>query len=299
MQSQYFCFTRFANHGSLVHEEAEEQLQQFAQFYCFQSEICPESGREHLQGYVVLHIRTRISKFVRDFPCNAQARKGTHTQALAYCEKEETRKPGTVPCKWGVEPVDRQGRRNDLESFHGDIISGATDWELLGEHKSCMAKYPRYVYMVRNALMSFNVLRNLPSLQPRLGWQFELAQRLSAEPHPRKVLWRWDRVGNVGKSYFALHWKPLESFIVTGGKYADIHYAYNYEGTIFFDWPRCNEGSFPYGLVEQFKNGYFFSTKYQSVAKRFQVPHVVVLANFPPDETQMSEDRWDIKECFQ
>jgi len=295
MSSRYYCFTRFARHGSLLHEEIEDELRRFTQFYSFQTEISPTTNEEHVQGYFALRRSDRFSTVLGKFPCHLERRAGTHAQAVAYTQKEETRKAGTVPVQWG-EVAPSQGKRSDLESFHEDILTGATDWELLGQHKSCMAKYPRYVYLVRNAFMSYNVLRDLPRFQPRLGWQWELAQQLTGEPNARKVIWRWDRLGNVGKSYFALHWKPSESFVITGGKHADIHYSYEFQGTVFFDWARCNEGNFPYGLVEQFKNGYFLSTKYQSVAKRFKVPHVVVLTNFEPDLLQMSEDRWDVKQ---
>lgn len=295
MQTKFFCFTRHSAHGTLDHQEIEEELRPVCTFYSFQTEVCPETGREHVQGYVVLKARSRAVTFARKFPSHVESRNGTHAQAFDYTQKEETRKPGTFPVKFGSVPSQPQARV-DLDSFRDDIIAGATNMELLARHAGSMARYPRFLQMVRNEKLRQDVFSTLPDFIPRLGWQFVLAQRLEARPCPRSVHWRWEPIGNVGKSYFALHYKPVETFVITGGKHADIHYAYAYEPTVIFDWSRCNEGSFPYGLVEQFKNGYFFSTKYESTAKRFQVPHVVVFANFAPDITQMSLDRWDINQ---
>lgn len=294
MQSKYFLFTRFENHGSLSTEEVQAALEPLCSYYAYQKEISPETQREHLQGYVVLKQRCRLRTFVSRFPCHAEPRKGTHLQAKTYCTKEESRVAG--PWFGGMEPVNEGGRRRDLQEFTSALLSGTTNYELLetgyGEQ---MAKYPRFMPMVRITKLQHEVFLELPVFEPRINWQWALCQTLAAAPSKREVLWRWESTGNVGKSYFAMHFKPCESFIITGGKHADIHYAYQFEKYVFFDWARSNEGVFPYGLVEQFKNGYFLSTKYESIAKRFQIPHVIVFANFAPDVSQMSLDRWNIE----
>ena len=122
---------------------------------------------------------------------------------------------------------------------------------------------------------------------------------LNGEPSKRKVYWYWEPVGNTGKSYFSLNWSDAggrRGYVVTGGRHADILYAYEEEKVVFFDWARDSEDSFPYRVVEQFKNGYFLNTKYESCTRRFETPHVVVFANFGPDMSKLSMDRWEIKE---
>lgn len=298
MQTRFFCFTRHLNHGSLETSEVELVLKPLCSYYVFQTEVCPDTHREHLQGYVVLEKKCRNTTFARKFPCHVESRKGTHTEASAYCKKEASRKVGTQFTEYG-EYVTSAGGRTDLADFRDAILSGSTNWELIEYFPAQVAKYPRFVQLVRNEKLQRTVLQELPVFQPQLGWQFTLSQQLEAPPNSRIVIWRWDSTGNVGKSYFALTYKPLESYIVTGGKHADIHYSYGFQKYVFFDWPRSNQESFPYGLVEQFKNGYFLSTKYESVGKRFHVPHVVVFANFAPDISQMSLDRWNIMDISQ
>jgi len=120
---------------------------------------------------------------------------------------------------------------------------------------------------------------------------------LSTTPMRRKVKWYFDANGNVGKSHFCRTYRDRNGqrpYVVTGGKHADIIYAYDYQRVVFFDFPRSMEERVPYEVLEAFKNGYFLSTKYEVRTVRFSVPHVVIFANFLPDTTKLSADRWDI-----
>lgn len=84
------------------------------------------------------------------------------------------------------------------------------------------------------------------------------------------------------------------AFVVTGGKFADIAYAFDYEKYVVFDFARDQQERFPYQLLEDFKNRRIFSTKYESHMKRTTECHLMILSNFAPDKSKMSADRWDI-----
>jgi len=64
---------------------------------------------------------------------------------------------------------------------------------------------------------------------------------------------------------------------------------------VFFDLARMKQDIVQYDVMEAFKNGQFYSTKYESRLVRFNIPHVVVFANFHPATQMLSTDRWDIR----
>lgn len=155
------------------------------------------------------------------------------------------------------------------------------------------AKYPRFCDDYVKLILEKNVRRT--EFELRDGWQSELNRELLEDPDNRKIIWYCDTTGNVGKSFFANNWEGKTKYIINGGKSADIYYAYFYEEVIFFDLARQKEDIVAYDVMENFKNGYFLSTKYQVKRVKFNVPHVVVFANFMPDQSKLSADRWDIR----
>ena len=71
--------------------------------------------------------------------------------------------------------------------------------------------------------------------------------------------------------------------------------AYNGECVCIFDYSRSEEDHINYEVIESSKNGVMFSTKYVSTQKVHTPPHVVIMANFDPNKSKMSADRWDVR----
>jgi len=69
----------------------------------------------------------------------------------------------------------------------------------------------------------------------------------------------------------------------------------DYPELIVLDVPRTSERFLSYGGIEQVKNGLFFSGKYESSQHYFNNPHLFVFANFKPNLSNMSRDRWRIR----
>lgn len=111
----------------------------------------------------------------------------------------------------------------------------------------------------------------------------------------RKVLWVWEETGDEGKSWLA-DWLQLNraAYVVTGGKFSDITYAFHYQEVVVFDYARDQEERFPYKLLEDFKNRRVFSVKYESIMKRALACRLVVFTNFAPDRSKLSADRWEV-----
>lgn len=84
------------------------------------------------------------------------------------------------------------------------------------------------------------------------------------------------------------------AFYCTGGKHADVFHAYDGQPICIFDFPRDSEEFVCYGVIEAIKNGMYFSAKYDSTVKQFDVPHVLVFSNFMPVFSKFSEDRWGL-----
>lgn len=250
-----------------------------------------ESGTPHLQGYVEFATRRTLSS-AKSYPgldrAHLEVRRGSKKDAIAYCCKES----GRVDGPWIFGDVDSDsGKRNDLKEVADFIRDGASYDDVFERHPEAVARYPRFVdeCIERRRISSLPLL---PAFTPRPGWQQSLFESLAETPHERQIQWFYDATGGTGKSYFASQYSG--SYVITGGKMADIYFAYRFERVVFFDWPRDAEDRVPYSAIESFKNGYFLSTKYQVKRVRFERPHVIVFSNFMPDTTKLSLDRWII-----
>lgn len=130
-------------------------------------------------------------------------------------------------------------------------------------------------------------------------WQLEIMELIKEKPDKRKVYWYWEDGGNVGKTIFCKHLYLKYGAEYVSGKAADIKAAIVEAEVkpkiIVWDLVRSIEDFVSYEGLESVKNGIFFSGKYKSSSCVFNIPHVFVFANFPPDERRLSNDRWVIK----
>ncbi len=197
----------------------------------------------------------------------------------------------------------KPGERNDLADAIAALQGGKTLSELMfdPDHMQAVARHMQYFRSAWNTILStktMNELREIYSTAVFRPWQEDLISYLNAPVHPRQVLWFYDEAGNTGKSWMASYLSSTASaFVVTNGKIADIAHAYNNETTVIFDLSRTQVDKIDhiYALMESFKNGRIFSPKYESVVKTFSPCHVVAFANFIPDHSKLSQDRWLVK----
>lgn len=126
-------------------------------------------------------------------------------------------------------------------------------------------------------------------------WQKDIIDLIRTKPDQRSIYWYWEPIGSRGKSVFTKHLCiHYEVAFMQSAKKADIAYAYNNQPIVIFNIPREKEDVMSYDALESLKDGLMFSAKYESTAKIFNCPHVIVFANFPPDESKLSTDRWKI-----
>ena len=251
-----------------------------------------ENGTPHLQGFVKFAEKKRM-RFVKNLltgnPHVEVAR--NVPAAIAYCKKDDDF------FEVGAMPESQQGDRTDLEAFKEDVKQGNVDHRSLRElHSEVYAKYPRFVHLYVQDNAPPKVL---PEHEYR-EWQSELRDRLAEEPDERTVEFIVDYEGNQGKSWFAhkLAQEHDSVQVLPPGKLADMAFAL--EPTtrcLIIDAPRSKQGDYiQYEFLEHVKNGYVFSTKYESYCKQLDRCHVVVMMNEYPDMTKMSVDRYKITE---
>lgn len=138
-------------------------------------------------------------------------------------------------------------------------------------------------------------------------WQEQLKLHIAGEPHPRHILWFFDKMGSSGKSDFTSHMEVIDpehylAFEETGPAAnftMNLINSINQKGWIghclMLDLPRqFAERTTIYQCLEKVKNGKITGTRYQGGNKRFKKPHVLVFANFLPKTDAMSIDRWRI-----
>lgn len=249
-------------------------------------------GTPHFQGYVEMTNVATLAAMKKLLPrAHWETRKGSREAARAYSMKEDSRESG--PWEFGewLAPVG-QGTRSDLSEVRDLVLAGGkTKRDVLMEFPEVLAKYPRFIDTCLNESLKGTV-NPITDFEPR-QWQAKVLEMVDMDPDARQVLWVYDPKGNTGKTYLAKYLvQEKGAFYCNGGRNVDLLYAYQGEKIAIFDYVRDSEQYVGYGPIEQIKNGLLFSSKYESGMKSFPVPHVIIFANFQPDRSKMSEDRW-------
>lgn len=115
-------------------------------YMVYQTEVCPKTGKEHIQGYVRFSNRIRFTGMKKLFGNTAhiEPSKGSEEDNRVYCTKEGSRKPGTQPVEYGVYDANagKQGHRTDLERVYDMFKSGATMDDVANACPAVIVKYP-------------------------------------------------------------------------------------------------------------------------------------------------------------
>lgn len=261
----------------------------------FQREV-GENGTPHYQGYFEFHQPVTLTAVTRLVPgAHFEKRRGTMQQAADYCKKDDTRADGeSGPWEHGEIPEEfAPGARTDLRELKEAIFSGKTKRQILDEYTDAVAKFPRFIDLCFREAVNDSVEK--VTLDNPYPWQQQVLDMVSGEPTDREILWVFDSSGNTGKTHLATYLVDHHNaFYCNGGKGVDIVYGYQAQPVVCFDYTRDTQDYVNYSVIEQVKNGILFSSKYESGMKRFKKPHVIIFANFTPDRSKLSADRWVI-----
>jgi hypothetical protein len=288
-------------------------------FYVFAYEKAP-SGTPHLQGCCWFEkpkqntnliakgsLVDELHIYIRPQRGNMASQRKYIVEGLKDDERKEWIEK-TEPEQYGEWPTEamweaqspKQGKRTDLDNLVEDVQAGMSKRQCLIKHKTVCARYGKYVneliHVTRQEDAYKRIQEEMATVELR-DWQQQLFDLLKEPPHPRKIYWVYDPVGNKGKSFFAKWLRsqfPLGDVeTYSGGKSADIAYQIDLPKIIVFDI--CRDPDFmPNQLIEDVKNGIFMSPKYESVMKEIPVPHVLVLSNSTPKHGTFSADRIEL-----
>lgn len=295
LQSTRWCFTINAAQDAVDFPDPIPWDPDMFVYLIHGKEVGGETGRRHLQGFMVLKTKKTLTAVKRlHATAHFEVARGTSMQAADYCKKEGDFQEN------GQLPVERQ--RTDLMATVNALDTRSLEDLMVDpEHAEVIARHMNYF---RNVSTTKRRRINTEALRLRMEtavlrpWQSEFLEIVLGDPHPRKVIWAHDAAGNTGKSFFSDYVVALHGAIVfTGGKLADIAHAYDFQPIVIFDISRTKADCMNtiYEALETFKNGRIFSPKYESQCKVFKIPHVIAFANFEPDTSKLSEDRWDIR----
>ncbi|UOF78302.1 rep protein [Circoviridae sp.] len=130
-------------------------------------------------------------------------------------------------------------------------------------------------------------------------WQQKVIDIAESEPDDRKFYWVWERTGNVGKSFLAKYLALTQDCILADGKKDNIFNQINIMldqekefKTVLLDIPRKGEEYVNYRVLEQIKNGFIYSGKYEGGQCFYDYVNIICFANFEPEYSAISEDRW-------
>ena len=135
-------------------------------------------------------------------------------------------------------------------------------------------------------------------------WQEEIKSILKKKVCDRSLYWYWEPKGCAGKTTFQkwLH-SHYDDVLIVSGKASDMKHAVvnhietknNYPKIILCNIPRSSMNYISYAGIEEVKDMFFHSGKYEGGQVNGPRPHFFIFANERPEEDIVSSDRWVIK----
>jgi len=140
-------------------------------------------------------------------------------------------------------------------------------------------------------------------------WEIDIIELLKTEPDKRTIHWFWEPNGCAGKTTFQKYlYTRMERIVVLSGKAADMKMR-------IVQFKEQNNGALPrivlinipcscldfvsYTGIEEIKDMFFFSGKYEGGDVHGKCPHVICFANEEPCYAKMTSNRFVVKNIAQ
>lgn len=215
-----------------------------------------------------------------------------------FFQKEIGEETGT-PHLQGVFLYDNGRTMEQMKNW-----SPRAHWEVIHHYDECIKYVQKERTRAGEQYTNMDIVEDPLKGIKLYDWQQKLENKLLITCNERRIInWLWEPTGNSGKTTFCLHFdllynKPSYPVVYVLGTAADMKYAISTmkkkPKVVFLDNPRG--GKIDAQGVEQIKNGYFFTGKYETGIVRMNPPHVVIFSNSPPTGEEFSEDRYNVIE---
>jgi len=114
-------------------------------YLCYQVEICPSTGRRHIQAYVRLRSpKTMVAtKVLFSADAHLEMALGSEEQNKIYCSKADTRAPDSTFVEFGTYDgtKGKKGKRSDIEAVTAAIKDGQSVSEVAEKFPEQFLKY--------------------------------------------------------------------------------------------------------------------------------------------------------------
>lgn len=287
------CFTWYQ-----MELKPENMLRDFL-YLIYQEEKCPKTGRLHYQGYVVFknHKRPSVIKKMNQ-QAHFEERMGSHSEAKNYSGKSDSYVAG--PWTFGDDTgvPETAGSRSDLLAVKKQIDNGKRVRDLMREdsHFGTISRAYKYFKQYEDDIKEEKNLKEFIDDCPKeltKQWQKDLLEHFKTQDR-RTITWVVDEEGGKGKTEFTNYLQAngeASLFTSVGGASQHIAHAFDYQDYVIFDFTREKRDFVNYSIIENFKDGKLFKSKWESKMVNFKSRPVVVFANFEPEEGKLSMNR--------
>lgn len=296
-RSRRWCFT-YNNYPLCVHH-VEWIKQRHSITRCVVGYEKGANGTRHLQGYLESKNPVRLST-LKDIYDSAhwEFAFGSAKENYDYCTKDGTYQ---VHGEWD-NILKRKGEQKKNGISTENILAGILSGQ--GQSVKNSGSYLSRKRAIDERVMELRELQVRNANFSRLcdsklyKWQLDIIQSLKNQGD-RRILWVVDVEGGHGKSFLAKLLMYCYGYDLFDGvtKASDISFLISPVPIGFvFDVTRDDSSKFSYSTLEMVKNGFVMSGKYAGIKRMFSPVPVIVFANFHPDKSKLSADRWDIQD---
>lgn len=214
------------------------------------------------------------------------------------------------PCKWLIAT---EKHASGKLHYHADVTwdekidtKNVRAFDVLGVHPNIIrpgAGWKDYCMKTENYVANYKTRRPIKLIEPTFPWEIEILEQIKEEPDDRTIHWYWSEEGCVGKTSFCKYLTVKHGATLLQGKGADIRNAvstyfktkgYHPELCVFPVPASFNYDFVNYDAIEQIKDMYFYSGKYEGGEVVGASPHVYIFANEPPNYEKLKPDRWHV-----